>query len=113
MQIPDSFKIAQLTAMCDKLVTLLSTVETTGALGGKTKSPGVPVSTHQCNVQVVSDKLLCEQYGLTIGRDILVTAPTLPIEKGRFIRYGGGDYYVVETPQHDAYKKLLAKAVVV
>ena len=113
MHVPDSFKSAQLFAMCDKQVTLLSTVETMGALGGKTKSPGVPVSTHQCNVQVVNDKLLCKQYGLTIGRDIQVTAPLLPIEKGRFIRFDGSDYYVVETPQYDAYKKLLAKVVVV
>lgn len=111
MRIPASFFAAQATAMQDKSIERLATVESTGALGGVYAAPGEALSSHDCNVQVVSDKLLAEEYGLAIGRDILVTARELPIEKGEFIRYAGQAYRVVEAPKYDAYQKLIAKRV--
>lgn len=74
-----------------------------------TKSPGAVVSTHACNVQYVSDKLLVEQYGLTVGKDILVTASTLPVSAGAYIKYNDIVYRVVEAPAHDTHVKLIAK----
>jgi len=112
MQIPQSFKDAQAAAFQDKSIMLLATITTTGSLGSVTVAPGADVSTHTCNVQFVADKLLAEQYGLELGRDIIVTAASLSIEKGAFIRYASIIYRVVEAPRYDAYVKLLAKRVV-
>ena len=111
MNIPDSFYTAQ-ARLQDKSIDRLATVETTGSLGGVYPSPGEVVSSHACNVQIVTDKLLAEEYGLVIGRDILVTARSLPVEKGEYVRYAGDVYKVVETPTFDAYQKLIAKRVV-
>jgi len=113
MQIPQSFRDAQAAAFQDKEITLLETVTARGALGGVTNTPGVDVSAHACNVQVVSDKLTAEQFGLELGRDIIVTAAQLPIEKDAFIRWNGEIYRVEEAPHYDAYVKLLAKRVAV
>ena len=111
MKIPQSFLDAQAATFYDRLITLLDTDETIDALGGITRSPGTALSMHQCNVQFVSDKLTVEEYGLRIGQDIIVTAATLPIGKGDFIRCGGITFRVVEAPRYDAYVKLLAKRV--
>ena len=112
MYIPSSFQRVQAATFQDKTIYLLETVETEGALGGKTKTYGEAVSGHPCNVQVVRDVQLSEQYGLVIGRDIVVTAGTLDISKDSFIRYGNDVYHVLEAPKYDAYTKLLAKLVV-
>jgi len=111
MKIPQSFLDAQAATFCDKLITLLSTVETTNELGGVSLSPGTAVSMHPCNVQIVGDKLTAEEYGLRIGKDIVVTAAELPVETGAFIRYNGLTFRVVEAPKYDAYTRLLAKRV--
>ena len=111
MRIPNSFFAAQATAMQDKSIERLKTITSTGALGGVYEAPGDAISAHDCNVQIVADRLLAEEYGLAIGRDILVTAQELPIEKGEFIRYAGQNYRVVEAPKYDAYQKLIAKRV--
>ena len=112
MQIPQSFLEAQAAAFQDKSITLLATVTTTGSLGSATVSPGADISAYACNVQYVADKLIAEQYGLELGRDIIVTAAALPIEKGAFIRYADVTYRVVEAPRYDSHVELLAKRVV-
>lgn len=109
MNIPQSFRDAQAAAFQDKQISLLTTVTATGTLGSVTKSPGTVVSTHACNVQYASDKLLVEQYGLVIGQDIIVTAGSLPITKDAFISYAGTVYRVIETPRCDSHVKLVAK----
>jgi hypothetical protein len=111
MRIPDSFFAAQAAAMQDKVFERLETITSTGELGGVYETPGEAISSHACNVQIVSDKLLAEEYGLAIGRDILVTARELPIEKGEYIRYAEQAYRVIEAPRYDAYQKLIAKRV--
>lgn len=82
MNIPESFTRAQAATFQDKTIELLETVETEGTLGGKTKTYGNVVSSHTCNVQVVKDVQLSEQYGLVIGRDIIVTAGDAEYPKG-------------------------------
>lgn len=109
MNIPQSFLDAQAAAFQDKQISLLATVSTTGALGSVTKSPGAVVSTHACNVQYATDKLLVEQYGLVVGQDLIITAGALPIAKDSFISYDGFVFRVVETPQFDSHVKLIAK----
>lgn len=110
MNIPQSFLDAQAAAFQDKTIALLATVTTTGALGSVTKSPGASVSTHTCNVQYASDKLLVEQYGLVVGQDIIVTAGVgLSIAKDAFISYGGAVFRVIEAPRCDSHVKLIAK----
>jgi len=109
MNISQSFRDAQAAAFQDKQISLLATVTSTGTLGSVTKSPGAAVSTHACNVQYASDKLLVEQYGLVIGQDIIVTAGSLPVSKDAFISYGGVVFRVIETPHCDSHVKLIAK----
>lgn len=109
MNIPASFLQAQATVFQDKTIALLATVTTTGSLGSVTKSPGASVSTHSCNVQFASDKLLIEQYGLVAGQDIIITAGSLPIVKDNFVSYDGVVYRVIETPRFDSHVKLIAK----
>lgn len=112
MRIPDSFKAAQAAAFQDKHIEHLSTDTHTGTLGGSVTTPGQDVlGSYPCNVQVVTDQLLAQEYGLMVGQDIQATAASLPIQKGEYLRYAGQIYRVVEAPRYDAYQKILAKKV--
>ena len=113
MRIPDSFKAAQRQAFQDKQIEHYKAREIKGNLGSVTREPEDACSgVYSVNVQVVNDALIAQEYGLTIGKSIIVTSSdNLPISKGDYVRYNGCMYLVKETPTYDAYMKLFAEAL--
>lgn len=114
MKIPDSFRRAQRAVFQDKTIAWHPAVEITGALGGKYTAPSEsPQATYtDVNVQVLSDALVAQEYGLTVGRDILITrSEALPIPDGDFVEWESGTYRIVAALNHDSHSRLLGEKV--
>jgi len=114
MRIPDSFKAAQAAVFQDKTIAWHAAEQSIGSLGGVYQTPAeeATASYSDVNVQVLSDALLAQEYGLVVGRDILITRSTsLPIPQGDFINWEGATYRVVTNIAHDSHCRLLGEKV--
>lgn len=114
MKIPDSFRRAQRAIFQDKTIAHHPAVDSTDALGGKYKGPTeAPKASYTgVNVQVLSDALAAQEYGLRLGMDVLLTcADPLCIPAGDYVQWGAGMYRITAVLQHDSHIRLLGKRV--
>ena len=113
MRIPDSFKAAQAAAFQDKTITHYAAVTTCGTRGTETTAPAASASgEYHVNLRPVRNELEAKEYGLTIGRDAIVTSSAaISVPIGDYIRHGGLTYRVLARIEHDAYVVLTCKAV--
>ena len=111
--IPQSFKDAQKKAFQDKTIEHHARVETAGTLGGKTSAPAVLSSgSYLVNLQVVSDALEAQQWGLTVNKDCKITcSDALPIPVADYVVCGSDTYRVVDSIASDGHVTLYGKKV--
>lgn len=112
MKIPIGFTDTQKAIFQDKKIMYYPAKENKGSLGSIITEPAIEqgITIEGVNVQIISDVLLAQEWGLTVGRDIVITCSiSHHIEKGDFIAYCD-DLYVVEgAPHADSHYKYMAK----
>ncbi len=111
MKIPDSFKEAIANTFMDKEVSLRALVETTGSLGSVTRGPASTSSgTYSCNLQVISDAITAQEWGLTIGQDAKLTATeAIPCKRGDYLDYKAQVFRIEGILQRDSHQVLMLK----
>lgn len=110
MLIDDRFKAIQKAVFQDKTVSLRPAEETVGTLGSVIRTPGAIIGTARVNFQMLSDRLVAEEYGLTVNKDALMTcSDPVGVGKGDYVQYGGAVYLVHETPSFDSHFKWLLR----
>lgn len=111
MKIPDYFKKVQKETFQDKRVTHHKPSETRGSLNTATVSPSDEVNVEfDCNFKIVNDELQAKEYGLTIGRDaVLTVSEHKDIAEGDFICFEYLYYRVIGCIVRDSHDKYLLK----
>lgn len=111
VNISASFTAAQQAAFQDKPVKIRPAVEVTGGLGSVSTQAGSVSETVLANFQYVSDKLLAEEWGLTISKDAVMTRTvSCELFKGDFVQYDSTVFRVIEAIRHDSHWKWIMKA---
>ena len=86
---------AQAAAFQDKTISLRPKATTTGALGSKTLGPGSVSATYLANLQIISDQVLAQEWGLQVGKDAFMTrSTTAPIVQADYVQYEIGRAHV-------------------
>lgn len=111
MLITDSFKDAINRTFMDKTVKYRPAVEVVGGLGSVVIKPAdISAGSYKCNVQVLSDAVTAQEWGLTVGQDLkLTTTEPIPCERADYLDYSGKVYRIDGIIERDSHQVLMLK----
>jgi hypothetical protein len=110
MKIAQSFLDAQKRVFQDKTIGHYSRTNTKDAEGNVIAGTPTLVSTLEVNVIPISDKVIAEDWGLRLSKDIQITiSSTTVITRTDLIKYKNSFYEVVGKDERDAYTALYCR----
>lgn len=111
MRIDERFLQAQ-SVFQDKTIQPLSTRWESDALGGTYPHPGEPrLPPCPANAQTLANEQLAQAYGLTIGRDVVLTGQLHELTPGSFFALENTAYRVASAQAYDSHVRVLGRMV--
>ena len=90
----------------DKKIYIYNAIEKVGEELDVVRTKGDLKEELACNVHIIGDNILKQDYGLNIQANIMVTCIETLAKKGDIITYNNQDYNVVEIIKNDSHTKI-------